>query len=235
MEALIESFLPFAAASLLAVMHFMGEAVEAHISGYKESIVSFGSGVSITYIFLQLLPEFHRIASNTSQIIFAFPLIGFSSMHLLEKYIAKSGAEKEFIQKEYGEVHSAFLFLYHGAMGYLVASLLAKNTVSGVLFLLPITLHVAVNSLSISELHHEMMQKLPVKISISLAPVLGMLLHYSGIIGNQLFNPVFGTVTGIFFYVVIRDSIPSGEKGQPLEYLAGTLIYLAVILAANTI
>lgn len=219
----------------MAAVHFLGEELEEYISGYREQIVSFGAGVSISYIFMKLLPEFQRIASESSELIFAFPLIGFSSLHLMEKYLAKSSLPKKKLQKDYRELHSAFLFLYNGALGYLVASLLAESTVSGILFFLPIILHVAVSSFSFSELHESLTENLLLKIGLSLAPVLGVLIHNIGLVANHQFNLVFGTVIGMFFYVAIRDSIPDGDKGQPAEYLAGMAIYLTVILIANMI
>lgn len=73
------------------------------------------------------------------------------------------------------------------------------------------------------------------KYIITLAPLLGVMIHNLGTVADRHFNPVFGTVIGMFFYIVIRDSIPRDERGQPKEYMAGMIIYLAVILAANTI
>lgn len=217
------------------MVHFLGEEVEGIISGYREEIVSFSSGASITYIFVQLMPEFHWIASNSSELIFAFPLIGFSSIHLLEKYVAKSGLEHEKMRKDYAEIHSAFLFLYHGAIGYLIASLIAESAVTGLLFFLPIIMHVAVSSFSVTELHETFVKRRAVKIAITVAPIIGVLLHNLGAVADHHFNPVFGTVIGMFFYVVIRDSIPREDRGKPIEYIAGTIIYLTIILASKTI
>lgn len=223
----------FILAFVMSAVHFLGEEIEERIGGYRESIVSFSSGVSITYIFVQLMPEFHRIAAGSSELIFLFPLLGFSSIHLLEKYLAKSGLEDEEVRKDYGEIHSTFLFIYHGAIGYLIASLIAENLVSGLLFFLPIILHVAVSSLSVTELHEDFVQRKTVKYAITLAPLLGVLAHRVGGFTDQFFDPVFGTVIGMFFYIVIRDSMPRDDQGQPEEYIAGAIIYLSVILAAS--
>lgn len=219
----------------MGITHFLSEELEEHMSGYRERVISFSAGASITYIFVQLMPEFHRIARESSELIFIFPLAGFSSIHLIEKYIAQSGLEDEKMREEYGEVHSIFLFLYSGAIGYLIASLIAESTVTGLLFFIPILLHVAVSSLSLTELHEKFSQKITVKLAISIAPILGVLTYQLGSITENYFNPVFGTVIGMFFYVVIRDSIPRNDRGQPLEYVLGALIYLTIIIALNTI
>ena len=219
----------------MAAVHFLGEELEGLISGYRDEVVSFSSGASITYIFVQLMPEFHRIMTEVSELIFIFPLLGFSSIHLVEKYVAKSNIEGEQMRRDYAEIHSAFIFLYSGAIGYLIASLIAENAVSGLLFFLPIIMHVAVSSFSVTELHEKFARRNSVKYVVSLAPILGVLIHRTGLLTRGQFNLVFGTVIGMFFYIVIRDSIPEGNKGKPAEYTAGMLIYLIVILIANTI
>lgn len=219
----------------MGAVHFLGEELEERISGYREQIVSFTAGISIAYIFVQLLPEFHRIASEAGDAIFVFPLLGFSSIHLLEKYLAKSDISGKRMRRDYAEIHSGFLFLYHGAIGYLAASLIAESAVSGLLFFLPVFLHMAVSSFSVTELHEGFVRKGLVKIAVSIAPLLGVLTYTTGLITDQHFNPVFGTVIGMFFYIVIRDSIPEEDRGRPAEYLVGTIIYLAIIFTARAI
>ncbi|MFB6209018.1 MAG: hypothetical protein ABEJ56_02660 [Candidatus Nanohaloarchaea archaeon] len=229
----MELQLAFALASIMAGVHFLVEEIESYTEGFKEEIISFGAGVSISYVFVQLLPEFHSIVSESSEMIFAFPLIGFSSLHLIEKYLAKSDVSGIQLRKDYADLHYSFLFFYHTAIGYLIASLLEESAVSGILFYVPILIHVAVSSFSLNELHESISKNLGLKISISLAPVLGVMFFSSGLVSDRLFNPVFGSVIGMFFYVAVRDSIPEGKKGKPLEYLLGVLIYLGIILAAN--
>jgi len=153
----------------------------------------------------------------------------------LEKYIAKSDINGDQMRKDYAEIHLGFLILYHSTLGYLIAFILSENTVSGLLFFVPILLHVAVSSLSISELHEKFTSKTSVKALSSLAPMAGVLVYMFELISQSLFVPIFGTAIGMFFYVGVRDSIPNGDKGRPLEYLLGILLYLGVVLLANTV
>ena len=220
---------------LMSFVHFMGEELEHRISGYREKIVSFGAGVSTSYIFVQLLPEFHSFVGETSVLLYSFPLIGFSSIHLVEKFLAKSDIQGESLKKDYAELHSIFLFLYHGSIGYLLASLLEQNTVSGLLFFTPLLIHIAISSFSVTELHESVFTTKFLKLGISLAPLLGVFLQLTETVSPSVFRPVFGTVLGMFFYIVIRDSIPENEKGKPLEFGLGVLLYLAVILASQVI
>ncbi|MFB6245877.1 MAG: hypothetical protein ABEJ03_06050 [Candidatus Nanohaloarchaea archaeon] len=231
----MENELAIMLAFTLSGLHFLGEEIDEYLEGYREMVVSFGSGVSVSYIFVRLLPEFHRAASSSSRFVFSFPLIGFSSVHLAEKYLAKSSITGERLRKDYAELHTGFLFLYHASIGYLIATLVAESAVSGLLFILPVVIHVAVSSISVSELHEELSRRLSMKLLVSVAPLLGVTIHVLGSIPSRTFTPVFGAVTGMFFYIAVRDSIPHGEDGRPLEYLAGMTLYLAVMVAASSL
>lgn len=230
---MIELGLPVILAGILALVHFMGEELEEFAGEHKEKIISLASGVSVTYIFAQLLPEYQRIVAHSGELMFIAPLLGFSSIHISEKIIAKKGLNQEEMRREYSDIHSAFLLFYHGAIGFLLASLLANSTTSGLLFFMPILFHSSVSSFSFTELHEEISQRLGVKLTVSLAPVVGVITHSTGILSAAVFNPVFGVVTGMFIYVVIRDSIPSDDDGQPVEYVLGALAYLVVIAAVR--
>lgn len=211
---MFETGLAFALALLIALVHFLGEELNEYISGYRSEIVSVASGASITYIFLELMPEFYRVAARSTELIFVFPLLGFSSIHLLEKYIAQAGFDQGRMRRDYGGVHSVFLFIYYAALGYLASSLLAQNSVSGLLFFLPIILHVAVSSFSITKLHEDFVGKTAIKLAVSSAPVIGVILHKFRIISTAHFNPIFGVVTGMFLYVAVRDSMPAEDEGS---------------------
>lgn len=213
----------------MATLHFMGEELDDYLEGHKEQIVSFGAGVSITYIFLSLFPEYLRISTGHNSLLI-FPLLGFSGIHIAEKYIDKSSLSRVEASREYGEIHSAFLFIYHGTIGYLLASLISQDAVSGLLFFVPIVMHVTVSSLSLSELHENFHEKSWIKILVSLSPLLGVALQKSSIISMGIFNTIFGVITGMFTYIVIRDSIPRGKRGRPEEYLAGTVLFIGLIL-----
>lgn len=231
MEAILSGILAF----LIAAVHFLGEELEDYIGGYRETIVSFSAGVSVTYIFMELLPEFQRIVLETSNMMFAFPLIGFSSIHVVEKYIAKSGFEKARMRKDFAEIHSIFLFVYYGAIGYLLALLISNRPASGLLFFIPVIFHSAVSSLSVTELDEKFTRKGIVKVVISTAPILGVLVYSAEFFSKELFNPIFGLIVGMFFYVVIRGSIPIKDKGKPVEYTAGVILYLVIILTVALI
>lgn len=220
-------------ATAISLVHLLGEELEEYISGYREAVVSFSSGVSISYVFVQLMPEFQRLTSDSNGLVFVFPLLGFSSIHLMEKYIEKSDVTGEAFRRDYSEIHFGFLFIYYAAIGYLFSSLTVESTVSGALFAFPIALHAAVSSFSMTEMHEKFAEKNSVKLVMSLAPLTGVAVHGMRVLPADGFSAVLGLVIGMFFYVVIRDSMPGEGRGKPLEYVTGVILYLAVIALAN--
>ncbi|MDY6766358.1 MAG: hypothetical protein SVW77_03240, partial [Candidatus Nanohaloarchaea archaeon] len=50
------------------------------------------------------------------------------------------------------------------------------------------------------------------------------------LISTAVFHVLLGLVTGLFLYVVIRDSLPAEESGAPAYFLAGMLIYTAIVV-----
>jgi len=177
---------------------------------------------------MQLIPEFQSLAGS-SKTIFVFPLAGFAGIHLAEKHLAKEGLEHEKVREEFKELHSGFLFLYHGSIGFLLTSIFTETFLSGLLFYMPILLHTTVSSLSFSELHEEATQRLPIKILISISPIIGSLFYFSQILTSQMFGILFGIVSGMFMYVVIRDSIPRGRLGKPFSFAIGMTLYIVLI------
>lgn len=221
--------------AILAALHFLGEELDEVTAPHKERITSFTTGVMVAYVFLQLLPEHHRIVTQIGDTGFIFALAGFSSIHIAEKYISLSDYSGQQMRKKYKELHSVFLFLYHGAIGTLIAALLSQDVLTGTLFFIPIALHTAISSFSLTELHEDALDNPVVKTGISLAPLMGAAAYLYNIIVSTGFQVLLGVVTGMFIYVVLRDAIPDKGAGKPWAYLAGTLFYGAVILATWTI
>ena len=71
------------------------------------------------------------------------------------------------------------------------------------------------------------------KLVVSIAPLIGVTIHKLNFVKDSQFSLVFGLVIGMFFYVVIKDSMPKEDQGKPFEYIIGMILYLSVILIVN--
>lgn len=220
----------FAFAALLAIVHFFGEEIDEKAYPHRPFIASFATGITVAYIFLQLLPELHRGVDYFGHHAFLFGLAGFSVMHVVEKYIYHHEKDADSLKKEFKELHSAFLFIYHFALGIIIEFLLGNRFIDGVLFFAPVLFHTAISSLSIRELDEDILESLPIRIGVSLSVPLGVIISSFLHIGLFHFHSIIGIVTGMFMYVVLRDTLKPARKGEPWSFLAGVLLYSVIIM-----
>jgi len=214
-------------AFILSIVHFLGEELDKWTSSHELRVISFTTGITVTYVFLHLLPQFHQLTLNAADSIFIFPLIGFSSFYLAEQYVEKTRTGDK-IWEDYKEIHSTFFFVYHTALGMLVAYFLTEPELSSTLFFLPILLHTGVSSFSLSELNEDIVDNIFIKIIISGAPLLGVFLYRSSLVYPSNFLAIFGAVTGMFFYIAISDGLPEDSDTCLYSYMIGTLLYLGI-------
>lgn len=61
---------------LIGVIHFFGSSIRPRESRARYRVISFAAGVSITYLFLELLPKTYEAATHLRQWVFVFLLAG---------------------------------------------------------------------------------------------------------------------------------------------------------------
>ncbi|MBW2286149.1 MAG: hypothetical protein JRF65_16320, partial [Deltaproteobacteria bacterium] len=70
----------------VAVIHLLGENIKIPTGSRHFRLISFAAGVSIGDLFLDLLPQTYYAAEQLKVFVFLFLLLGFSIVHLVEKY-----------------------------------------------------------------------------------------------------------------------------------------------------
>ncbi len=217
-------------ATILTVVHFFGEEIDEQAYPHQHLIASFAAGLTVAYIFLQLFPELYAGVDAAGNIVFLLSLGGFSLMHLTEKYIYHHDLTAEKFREDFREFHSAFLFIYHLALGIIIWFLLQDSLVRGILFFIPVLFHTSVSSLSLSELDEDIKNSLGVKIAVSSSVLLGVLIAHLLTITPFQFYTVIASVTGMFLYVVVSDSLKPGDETEPFGFLLGAVSYSIIIL-----
>lgn len=217
-------------AGLITILHYFRERIDESTASYQASITSFASGITIAYIFLQLFPELTTAIPMLGDIVFLPVLCGVATIHLIEKQIYIHEKSADALRKDFKELHTGILLLYHLVIGILLFQLLQGDLVRGTLFILPILFHIAISSLSLSELHEDILHPHLVHASVSLAPLMGIAIARFISISQALFYTLLGFVTGILLYTTLRDSLPQKDKGAVLAFVTGTLAYSSIIL-----
>ncbi len=226
----VETALPWIFAGLLVFIHHFGEHLSKTAFAHQEKIMSFSAGVTITYVFLQLLPEHQKGVEYLGEFGSLSVLLGFAAIHITEKWVYHHEKSATDIRKDFREIHSVFLFLYYFAIGLLLHELLQNSVIDGTLFFIPVMFHTAISSFSLLELDDALLNNAIVKAAITVAALIGVGAASFLSIGSALFYVILGIVTGMFLYVVIHDSMPADETGKPAYFLIGLLFYTSIMI-----
>ena len=219
---------------LLGLIHFFSENIKIEVASKQYRIISFAAGISIAYLFLDLLPHTYEAATHLKQWIFVFMLLGFAIFHLIEKIIYQH-TNQEKVARELKEAHSISFFVYYFLVGIVLKDKTQISILEGFLFMVPIALHAALSSASLARIHGEIRESLWIKIILSLSTILGVvfaiLLHIPAILNNILVS----FIAGVLLYIIVKEFLPEKKKGQPVFFIIGLItffaIYLFIILA----
>jgi zinc transporter ZupT len=210
---------------LLGIIHFYSEKLTPPEGTKRYRVISFAAGISIAYLFLNLLPHTYEAAAHLKNFVFVFLLLGFVLFHLAEKLIYKH-TDQEKLARELKEVHSVSFFLYHFTIGIVLYDKVLTSRLEGILFFIPIGLHAALSTASLSQIHGEIRESLVTKILLSLSTILGMTFALFVPIPNILDNILVSMIAGILLYIIVKEFLPEKDKGQPLFFLLGLLLFI---------
>ena len=216
---------------LLGTLHYFSENIELAAEPKRYRFISFGAGISIAYLFLHLLPHTYDAAIHLEEAVFVFLLLGFTLFHLSEKYIYQH-IEQEKQARELKEIHSIMFFVYHFLVGIVFVDKFETGILEGILFMFPVALHTGLSQASLSKIHGEIRENIPIKIILSLSTLLGVvfaiLVHVPDIMNNILVS----FISGVLLYIIVKEFLPGKEKGRPLFFVLGLVLFstLNVIL-----
>lgn len=216
---------------ILAIVHFLSEKLHLLKRMHRMKFVSFSGGVFITYIFLHLFPTLFWDDITLSRVSLVFLLIGFSTFHLLEKYIYRHGhADREEVKRELKEAHAVAFFAYHFIVGIIFVNILERlGTLDSILFFIPLAFITAVSSLSLKGIHGRVRQNFLVKLFLSISTLLGIVTALTFTLPTMLDSALLGYVIGALLFIVIVDSIPRERRGEPMFFILGIVLYSFLI------
>ena len=212
---------------LLSLINYFSDELWIKEKTKRLQAKSFAAGVSLTYIFLHLLPKAIPLDYDT-EIFFAFILIGFVVFNLLEKFIYKSKNIKQ-RKIELKEEHTAIFIIYNFSIGLSLLFFMNQDMIAGVLFFIPLALHSLLSASSLRELHYHVKGDYPIKIFLSITPIMGILLSYFIAFPEVFHRSILGFVAGSLLYVVFRELIPRGKESYPRYFLFGIIAMIGFL------
>ena len=208
-------------ALLLGTVDYLSEGHFTRRKGlFKERLVSFAAGLSVSYLFLHLFPQVYTVADDVPRLIFLSMLVGFVAYHAIEKLIYKY-ARRDDVINDIELEHSVTLFCYHFVIGIVFLTLMIQSLWGGVLFFVPVSLQVIINALP----HAHRFRRRGVKAFFSAAPLLGVLFALTLPLPPAIYALLLGVVAGILLFVEAREVVPRRRAESIVWFLIGVIGY----------
>jgi len=214
---------------ILAIVHFFSEKINITSKLWSSRAISFIAGISVTYAFLSLLPEAYETFEAQGKFIFIFIVVGFTMIHVVEKYIYKHHEQGHHIQHDLKEVHSIAFFIYYLLLGAILVELSRISSIQSILFFIPLLFYAGIGLVSMDKIHHKISKHSLAKFGLSLSPIIGVFLAESLLKSGIIFDALFALVIGAFIYIVLIDFIPRERKGSPVFFVIGVVFYTILI------
>ena len=189
-------------AALISLAHYYSESINLHKS--KNKIISLGAGVMLAYLILEFFPRLFQSISVLNNTLFLFILIGFSLLHLVDKFIYQHASKKKKLS-EIREAHSVAFFIYHFIIGVIILEVTNLSNLEGFLLFIPLLFHTAIGTISIKEIHNTIKTKSILKLVLAFSPVIGVLVasfYQIPIIMNHI---LLGLIGGVLLSIITRE------------------------------
>ena len=214
-------------AFFLTVIHFFSHKISKIIESHHIPITSFSAGMFITLIFVDFLPRVNE-GLEFGAPVFLVLTLGFVLFHLSEKYLYQHIKDKKVLLKDLAELHNAGFFIDHLMVGFVLFLTFELVSYTNYLIFIPFLLHTISSSMSLEHLHKKIKTKSN-KFFLSISTFIGALLAFFINLESVWYYTFFSFGLGALLYVAIRDMLPKGKKGNPLMFLIGFLITVAII------
>jgi zinc transporter ZupT len=221
---------PIFLALILSILHYYSSIVSRKIERYHYWILSLSSGILLAIIFLELFPEAFKLLEEK---LFLFVFLGFTSFHLLEKFLYQHIKDKKLLLKELAELHVLGFFIDHFILGFLLVLAFKLNTLFSSFIFIPIALHTISSSLALEHIHEATSKS--IKIILSASTFIGAILASALNPSSKIFSYSFSFIIGIILYIAIRDMLPKGKKGNQLAFIIGIIITLLALTITKQI
>jgi len=220
-------YLPILLAVIISFAHYYSRKFSIKHKEYSRKIISFSAGVSITYVLLELFPNFTEAAISLSRFVYISIPLGFIIHHVIEKEIYKHNSKIELVKMLSFE-ETVFSFVYHIIIGIILVTFARGSATQAILFSIPMISYTFLSNLPANP--HPLKIK---AIFLSSATLIGTAIAVIwGNIPAEVEFSLIGIAIGVLLYTIIRHHIPFGKKGHIGYFTLSFILYTALIIAS---
>ena len=111
-------------------------------------------------------------------------------------------------------------------IGIVLFDKVKSSLLEGMLLFIPIALHAALSTASLSQIHGDIREDLGIKILLSLSSISGMTFAMLIPIPGTLDNIFVSIIAGVLLYIIVKEFLPEKDKGQPMFFLFGVRLFI---------
>lgn len=249
---ILPDFLPFSgehtgqyailAALLLAFAHLLGPVIRNGLASHSAKVISFGGGLAVAYVFLNLIPEIdeaHEYLGDAAFIIILFSFLTFYAVEV--RFLSPTGKQTSDPgvdqQLQRGKRRSFWLHISLGWIYTWMMIFALPGDVSGDLFLtivssLAIGLHLIYKGYVLDTDQKELFESTG-RYILAVAPIAGWLVHVLIDPSEVTFDIFIAVLAGYLMQSVFRAELPSYDQTRFRWMVAGAVVLLILFLIAD--
>jgi zinc transporter ZupT len=213
----------------------------------RDRWLSIGSGVSVAYVFIHILPELN-LAQQTIESsletalsflehhVYLVALLGLAVFYGLERYAIESRQRNQKVGK--GDVTSSGVFwihitsfaVYNALIGYLLLHREEKGIQSLFLFFFAMALHFVVNDYGLRE-HHKAIYDRIGRWILAAAIIVGWVIGSATVIDRAAVAVLFAFLAGGVVLNVLKEELPEERESRFWSFALGAGAYAILLLA----
>ena len=231
-------------ALVLASVHVVTPGLVAFEALPRPPVLSFGSGVSVAYVFVHLFPEVDHASDTLSAgdsafipfglPIYAVVLLGFVGFYGLEQFVRRTRAAGQGGPGDDPDgvfwVHVGSFASYNALLGSLLAERSGDDPVNIALYAAAVGLHFVVNDHGLREHHEGLYHRFGRWLlagSVVVGGALGLVLHVNAVVLDVLVSVLAGAIV----LNVVKEELPGDREARFSAFLAGAVLYTALLAA----
>lgn len=238
----------FAFAIILACMHIFAKNMRFIQIIPRSRFLSLGSGVSVGYVFIHILPELkeHQELIEHHGILLSFlehhayllAMLGLILFYALEK-TAKESQRKN--HQDTGEnqptkrifwLHISSFSFYNGLIGYLLIHRDSEGLLSLILYVMAMALHFIVVDYGLRTHHKDIYNRIG-RFLLALAVLMGWAIGVITEIPESVLALFFAFLSGAIILNVLKEELPEDRESSTWAFSLGAIGYIALLLLVS--
>lgn len=187
---------------------------------------SFGGGLAITYVFLQLLPELDNSREIAGNSIHFVTLLGFMVFFVMEhvafRLSEKTRTTHEIVHYSFF-IRLTFTWLYNWLLAFTLLEYVHESLFSTLIYLLVLIVHVMHNDHALHK-HNPQHYMQWGRYSLALAPLLGWLASIMLTTNQLIAELLIATLAGFVIFRVFNEELPKQQHTNIKVFIAGVVI-----------